>query len=204
MKKKIALVVGVVLFVALIIGASVLYNTLKDDVDHEQLQSADDAEDTAKEDVSDEDDPSEQREANPAPDFTVTDVNGKEIKLSDYIGKPVVLNFWASWCGPCQMEMPDFEEVYKNYHDEIHFLMVNLTDGTQETVESATTFIKGKGYTFPVYYDTKQEAAYAYNVYSVPQTYFIDAEGNLEAWANGVVDEQTLKTGIDRILPIGE
>ncbi|MBP3544577.1 MAG: TlpA family protein disulfide reductase, partial [Lachnospiraceae bacterium] len=69
----------------------------------------------------------------PAPDFTVIDAEGNEVKLSDMRGKPVVVNFWASWCGPCKMEMPEFEEVYKELGDEVHFMMVNLTDGWQET-----------------------------------------------------------------------
>lgn len=134
-----------------------------------------------------------------APDFTVYDIDGKAYKLSDFRGKPVVLNFWASWCGPCKMEMPDFNTAYGELGDELHFLMVNMTDGSQETQESASSFIAGTGYTFPVYYDTGYEAAIAYSVYSLPTTYFIDAEGYAVAQATGAIDAETLQRGIDMI-----
>ncbi len=134
-----------------------------------------------------------------APDFTVYDSDGNAYKLSDFRGKPVVLNFWASWCGPCKMEMPDFNTAYGELGEEIHFLMVNMTDGSQETLESASTFIEGTGYTFPVYYDTSYEASIAYSVYSLPTTYFIDAEGYAIAQATGAIDAETLQRGISMI-----
>ena len=134
-----------------------------------------------------------------APDFTVMDAEGNAHKLSDFVGKPVILNFWASWCGPCKSEMPDFEEVYVEYKDRIHFLMVNLTDGHQETVASAQKLITEKGYTFPVYFDTKLEAANAYYVYSIPQTFFIDKEGNLVAYAQSAISKEILYQGIEMI-----
>ncbi len=132
-----------------------------------------------------------------APDFTVEDLSGKKHKLSDFRGKPVILNFWASWCGPCKMEMPDFEELYNEYGDKIHFLMVNMTDGYQETKEKATAHIDSEGYTFPVYYDTNMEAAYAYGVSSIPATYFIDSEGYPVVYGVGALDKETLLTGIE-------
>ena len=134
-----------------------------------------------------------------APDFTVYDLDGNAHKLSDYRGKPVVLNFWASWCDPCKSEMPDFEKIYTQYGQDIHFLMVNLTDGLEETVASASGFIAEKGYTFPVYYDTDMDAAQAYGVYSVPVTYFIDAEGYLIAYGSGALTADILQQGIDMI-----
>lgn len=135
-----------------------------------------------------------------APNFTVYDVDGNEIELHDFIGKPIVLNFWASWCGPCQMEMPDFEEAYKTYGDQVNFLMVNMTDGARETVETASAFISDKAYTFPVFYDTAQEAAYGYGVYSLPTTYFLDSEGYGIAQASGAIDMETLQIGLDMIM----
>ena len=133
-----------------------------------------------------------------APDFAVYDSSGRKVNLSDYIGKPIVLNFWASWCGPRQSEMPDFHEKYLELGDEIHFLMVNMTGG-RETLSSAKAFISEKGYTFPVFYDTDSDAAMTYNVYSLPTTYFIDAEGYLIAQATGAISANTLQKGIDMI-----
>ena len=134
-----------------------------------------------------------------APDFTVYDVDGNEVKLSDYLGKPVVLNFWASWCGPCKMEMPDFNEKHQELGDNVQFLMINLTDGTTETVEGASSFIASMGYTFPVFYDTSSMAAARYGVSSIPTTFFIDAEGYAIARATGAIGIDTLQAGIDLI-----
>ena len=142
-------------------------------------------------------DPTEQAQLN-IPDVVVYDREGQEVRLSDFIGKPIVLNFWASWCPPCQMEMPDFQEKYRELEGEVIFLMINMTTGG-ETVQSAWEFIREKGYTFPVFYDTKGSAANAYSVYSLPTTFFIDAQGNGVARAVGAIDAATLQQGISMI-----
>ena len=137
--------------------------------------------------------------ADTAPDFTMLDMEGNEVKLSDFFGTPIVLNFWASWCPPCKAELPDFDDACKKYEGKVTFLMVNLTDGQRETVEVAKSYIASQGYTFPVYFDTKYEAAYTYGVSSIPQTCFINADGSLEARATGMISATQLEKGIGMI-----
>ena len=134
-----------------------------------------------------------------APDFTVYDLEGNPHKLSDFRGKPVVLNFWASWCGPCKREMPDFDAAYKKYGEDIHFVMVNLTDGYQETKDSASGFIANSGYSFPVFYDTDMDAARVYGVNSVPITFFINSSGAIVLYGAGALTAENLEQGISAI-----
>ena len=131
-----------------------------------------------------------------APDFTVYDAEGNEVHLSDFAGKPVVLNFWASWCGPCKSELPAFENVWQEFGGDIEFLMVNLTDGVSETVDGVSKFVSKNGFTFPVYFDTAQNAAYTYGVTSIPATALISAEGEIVAAQVGAVSEDSLRNAV--------
>jgi thiol-disulfide isomerase/thioredoxin len=136
-----------------------------------------------------------------APDITVVNAAGDGVKLSDMAGKPVVLNFWASWCPPCKSEMPIFDKAYAEYGDEVTFMMVDLVDGARETVETGAAYVAEQGYTFPVYFDTSGAAAAAYGVSALPSTLFIDKDGNIVTGARGAINEDTLRMGIDFILP---
>ncbi len=191
MKNKKTLIILILVFVVLLGGAYILYSQLGESQTPDQLsmqQQENNESGTEKQDS----------QKTLAPDFTVYDADGNEVKLHDFIGKPIVLNFWASWCGPCQMEMPDFHEKYLELGDTINFLMVNMTTG-RETLESAKNFIAEKEYTFPVFYDIKSDAAAAYGAYSLPTTYFIDDRGYAIAQATGAIDGETLQRGIDMI-----
>lgn len=135
-----------------------------------------------------------------AVDFTVYDADGNPVQLSDYFGKPIVVNFWASWCGPCQSEMPAFQQAYETYGDQVHFLMVNMTDGTRETVDIATEFIENLGYTFPILFDTHYDATITYQVYSLPTTLFITKEGNILTGRSGALTHAYLESLITQLL----
>ena len=136
-----------------------------------------------------------------ASDFTIFDANGKQVHLSDFIGKPVVLNFWASWCPPCKSEMPHFNKAYATYKNDVIFIMVDLTDGQRETQVIGQAYVNEQGYNFPVYFDNKQSAAKAYNIRSIPATYLIDSNGNIITNYEGGIDEKTLKEAIGTIFP---
>lgn len=132
-------------------------------------------------------------------DFTVQDIEGNNIKLSDFYGKPIVLNFWASWCPPCKSEMPEFNQVNNDLNGVVQFLMINQTDGDRETIESGSEYVKSQRFTFPVYYDTRLEAAFVYNVTSIPTTFFIDKDGYIISQVKGAMSKEILMSNIEKI-----
>ena len=131
----------------------------------------------------------------PAIDFTVKDFDGNDVKLSDYFGKPIVLNFWAYWCGPCQREMPEFNAKYEELGGDVVFLMVHVDPDTTQ----GRSYVVANGFDFPVVYDEKGQAAATYGITSFPTTFFIDAEGNLQGYYIGVMNAELLQMGIDTI-----
>lgn len=198
MNKKKLIMIFVLVFILILGGAGILYKQLGQKLAPDLLatQTPQETKSTETSTPTTQEDESEKILS---PDFTVYDLDGNEVHLSDFIGKPVVLNFWASWCGPCKMEMPDFNEKYLEIGEEVQFLIINMTDDSRETVETASAFIAEQSYSFPVFYDTDQDAASTYGVYSIPTTYFIDADGNVIAQATGVIGAETLQQGIDMI-----
>ena len=201
MKSKKILLILAGFFVILMVGAGILYSTLAGSVRPETAATTPPPlEQTTPQQPEEDSQTDPQQETVPAPDFTVYDADGNPVNLSDYFGKPIVLNFWASWCGPCQREMPHFEQAYLDMGEDIHFIMVNMTTG-RETQKSAQDFLDETGYTFPVLFDLDMDAAYTYGVYSLPMTVFIDANGNVQDLAFGAISEETLLSKIGTILP---
>lgn len=181
--------------IAIIAVASVFYNNYpKNDFTDSYSETQNNAADTNHTENA------QTSDSIPAMDFTVYTEDGTAVKLSDFYGKPIVVNFWATWCGPCKSELPAFDALYNEYNDEISFMMVNLTDGAQETVSGVSDFINKNNYTFPVYFDTEMDAAITYGVYSIPATLFIDADGNIVASQLGAMSEDTLRNYIKTIL----
>ena len=197
--------------VALLGAAGFLYNTLTEQASPDRLMTAPTRETIPETEQAlvDETAPETQEAATEAsgeetdmtaPGFTVYDAEGNPVTLESLRGKPVIMNFWATWCGYCVMEMPDFQSVYETYGDQIHFMMINVTDGFQETQEKAAGFIAEKGFTFPVYYDLELSAASAYGVSAMPVTYFIDAQGQLVAYGKGALGAEDILRGVDMLL----
>lgn len=190
MNSKTKAILGIVVLALFIVMAVFAYNVLSERV--KPKTAIDIAENQT-------DIPETENEPVAAPDFTAYDNEGNEVKLSDYIGKPIVLNFWASWCPPCKSEMPHFNKVYDEVKDDVLFLMVDMVDGQQETEAKGKKYIADNGFTFPVLFDNDQDAAYTYGIRSIPTSIFIDKEGNVAAGVEGAIDEETLLKGIDLI-----
>lgn len=127
-----------------------------------------------------------------APDFTVYTQHSEPVKFSEKVGKPIILNFWATWCGPCQREHPYFQTAYEQYGDVIEFMMINPTDGYNDTNESVDKFIEEHGYTFPVYRDLMSEAHSVYGINSFPTTVLIDEDGYFIGGYAGALTQEML------------
>ena len=112
-----------------------------------------------------------------APDFELYDLEGKLHKLSDYKGTPILLNFWATWCGPCRSEMPHLEEVYENWKDkDLIFFAVNVGESSTDV----TAFLDYFGFNMPVLLDNAKTVSRKYGVSGIPTTYFIDEDGIIQ------------------------
>jgi peroxiredoxin len=122
----------------------------------------------------------------PAPDFTLTDMQGQQVSLSDLKGKVVILNFWATWCPPCREEMPSMEMLYRKYKDQgLVILAVNVEKDGKQLVEA---FLQRSPYTFPILLDTQAEVQNRYKVFRFPETFIIDRNGNVVEKVLGAID----------------
>ena len=130
-----------------------------------------------------------------AADFTINNNSGTSETLSQHFGKPIVVNVWATWCGPCVNELPHFQTLYNEINEDVTFIFVNL-DSNPET---ARNFMANKGYSFPLYFDYESSLVNTYGVTSIPVTLFINANGELVHRQVGSMTETTLRTYIDLI-----
>jgi cytochrome c biogenesis protein CcmG, thiol:disulfide interchange protein DsbE len=135
-----------------------------------------------------------------APDFTLPAASGELIKLSDLRGQPILVNFWASWCGPCRAEMPAMERVYQDYRSKgLQILAVNST--IQDTTQQASAFAGQNNLTFPILFDEQGDATRLYQVRALPTSYFIDENGVIsEVVVGGPMSEALLRIRIDQIM----
>ena len=140
-----------------------------------------------------------QSDAIPAPDGVLYDSAFQRMNLSDFRGKPVVLNFWASWCGYCVAELPAFETLAAEYGDRVQFLILDVADGIRESIELAEELYEERGFTFPLYYDGG-EMANVFGVRGLPMTFFLDAEGNVQRVQDGSLNEELLRTYIEELI----
>ena len=134
-------------------------------------------------------------------DFTLYDQYGEAHTLSEYKGKVVFLNFWATWCGPCRSEMPHIEEIYKQYNennDDVVILGVASPNlGREGSEENIKNFLREGNYTFPVVMDTNGEFAFKYGVSAYPTTFIIDKEGYVKGYIPGAMDKETMEKIIE-------
>ena len=112
-----------------------------------------------------------------APDFQLSNLDGQSVSLSDFRGKPVLLNFWASWCGPCRFEMPFIQTIYEEWTGKG---LVVLTVNLQESPARVREFVETLGLSFPVLLATSQDVPLVYNIRSIPTTFFIDRDGVIQ------------------------
>lgn len=137
-----------------------------------------------------------------APNFTLNNEAGKPVTLSQLRGKPIFLNFWASWCPPCKEEMPLIQEAYEKYGDKVEFYAVNLT--FNDTVEDALTFMKSNGYDMPILFDdnldVSKTVAKLYRANTIPTSYFIDANGVIQVKRIGAMNYDQIETSLKKII----
>lgn len=132
----------------------------------------------------------------PAPDFSLETFDAQTVRLADYRGSPVVINFWSSWCIPCRTEMPLLESTWRRYGNDIHFVGVAYVD----TEDAARTFLDEYDVTYPNGLDLGTRISDAYRIKGVPETYFIDREGQVVGVKIGPLTEAELNGWLIQLL----
>lgn len=140
---------------------------------------------------------SNKSELQSAPDFTLTDLDGNNVSLTDFKGKNIYLNFWASWCGPCKLEMPDIEKIHQEYKDkDLVVLAVNLG----ENKNKVTSFINANKFSFTVLVDPQGKTARSYQVSSIPVSVFINKEGLIVSKRAGLMTYSQMEAYVNDLI----
>ena len=156
-----------------------------------------------KDEEKESDSAGDEKEAPSAVDFELVDQYGNTHKLSDYKGKVVFLNFWATWCPPCKMEMPNIEELYKKYNynkDDVVILGVAQPGGQEKSISGIKEFINSNGYTFPTVFDESGDVFGRYYIRSLPTTFMIDKEGKIYGYVSGALSKDQMNSIINQTI----
>lgn len=188
------ILMGIMTFMGLMNNMTSYLSTVNESPDEtEEISSAEEVETEEK-----------QEERTPAPEFTLADQNGSVHKLSDYKGKTVLLNFWATWCPPCKGEMPDLQTLYENYgynEDDLVVLGVAAPNmGREGDAAAITDFLIENKYSFPVLMDESGSMFETFDVYSFPTTFMIDAEGNIFGYVTGAMTPETMESIVQQTM----
>jgi peroxiredoxin len=136
---------------------------------------------------------------NAAPDFELSDLEGNPVKLSDFQGKVVMVNFWATWCPPCRIEMPHMQKFYEDYESkDVVILGVNLTP-TEQNEEAIKPFVEEQKLTFPIVLDPAGEAMLTYQVVAYPTTYLLDSKGVIQEKFRGAINYEIMEDAVSKI-----
>jgi peroxiredoxin len=133
-----------------------------------------------------------------AAEFTLSDLEGNNVSLSDFVGQPLMVNFWATWCAPCRLEMPELQKSQETHRDEG---LVVLAVNAQEDPQQVREFIDELGLTFTPLLDSDGAVGRAYGVLGLPSTYFVEPSGVVSAVHRGILSEKQIETYLAQILP---
>lgn len=184
MKKSLNIIIWIIALAALLAAAYTFYAKNKtQSINHPLQQSTSQS--------------TSQPEKAMAPDFTLKDLDGKSVKLSDYKGKIVILNFWAVWCKYCKLEMPDLNELNKELEKENDAVI--LAVDVQESSATVSEYLTSNNISLKVLLDTEGTVAQTYGITGYPTTFVVNRDGSIYTYISGATDKKTLLGYIDKI-----